>query len=104
MLRFRTHDVACCQATKIALGRRKSLAIFRKKNSEQYDKPCDYFLSILSDQCGVKYTSTAKTVLSKSAAEEKMTTEAIKDVYWHGLNSQQPAHYFDPTVSDTICL
>ena len=47
----------------------------------------------------MKFTSTAKKVLSKSAAEERMTTEAIKDVYWHGLNSQQPANYFDPTVS-----
>ena len=67
--------------------------------SERVAKTSDKFPSILSDQCGVKYTSTAKKVLSKSAAEEKMTTEAIKDVYWHGLNSQQPAHYFDPTVS-----
>ena len=46
--------------------------------------------------------STTKNLITKSAAEEKMTSEAIKDVYWHGLNSQKPAHFLDLSVRHWI--
>eukprot|EP00112_Aurelia_sp_Birch-Aquarium-sp1_P010547 Seg2248.2 transcript_id=Seg2248.2/GoldUCD/mRNA.D3Y31 product="DNA excision repair protein ERCC-6-like 2" protein_id=Seg2248.2/GoldUCD/D3Y31 len=84
---------------KKKIKRKKRHVRFEKSIKSSASASLDQMDAIL-DQCGVKYTSTAKTVLSKSAAEEKMTTEAIKDVYWHGLNSQQPAHYFDPTSSE----
>ncbi|XP_065069510.1 DNA excision repair protein ERCC-6-like 2 isoform X2 [Rhopilema esculentum] len=59
------------------------------------------------DECGVTYTSTKKKVLSKSVAEDMMSKEAIKDVFWNGIYSQQPAHFIDHSSSeesdDVLC-
>ena len=59
-------------------------------------------LFLLQDECGVMYTSTKKKVLSKSVAEDMMSREAIKDVFWNGMYSQQPAHFIDHSVRQAM--
>ena len=65
----------------------------------------ELFIFDLVEKCGVNYTCTAKEIMSKSLAEEKMTSEAIRDVFWHGMYSQEPAHFIDQSVREMfLCM
>ena len=56
------------------------------------------FLFTLTEECGVKYSHSNRRLFGTNAAEDKMSSKAIKDVFWLGLNSQEPAHNVDISV------
>ena len=52
------------------------------------------FVFCNSEECGIQHTHSNKIIIGTSEAENEMTSRAMKEVFYLGQYSQQPANCF----------